>query len=75
MSQSLRLHHDRNFNHETKSELKADFCECDHGDDINFTFGLPLNDSKLTFDAKFSEEEKKFSEDWMKLIVNFASSG
>ena len=54
---------------------KPEFCECDHGDDLIFTFGLPLTDRKLTFDAKFTEDEKKLSKEWIKYIVNFATNG
>ena len=54
---------------------KAPFCECDHGDDIVFTFGLPLCKRKLTFNVKFTNEEKLLSKDWMKYIVNFARNG
>jgi len=64
------------FNHSgPKQARKVDFCECDHGDDIMFTFGAPLDDRKLTFDVKFTEAEKKLSKEWMKYLVNFATNG
>ena len=73
MTQQLQLHHDPAYGPETAR--KPEFCQCDHTDDIIFTFGLPLIDQKLTFDVKFTEDEKKLSREWMKYIVNFANNG
>merc|ERR1719351_581509 len=55
--------------------MKSDFCQCDHSDDINFTFGTPLSNAKLVLDVKFSEEEVKLTEIWMKYLANFAYTG
>ena len=64
------------YNHAgSDSAKKPDFCECDHADDIMFTFGIPFIHRKLTFDPKFTEDEKKLSKEWMKYIVNFATNG
>ena len=54
---------------------KAEFCECDHGDDIVFTFGLPLSNRRLISDFHFTEDEKNLSREWMNYIVNFATNG
>ena len=54
---------------------KADFCECDHGDDVAFTFGMALTHQKLSFDAKFTDDEKKLTREWMNYLVNFATNG
>ena len=54
---------------------KADFCECDHGDDILFTFGMPLTDLELTYNPEFTEDEKKLTKEWMNYVVNFATNG
>jgi len=74
MSQKLCFSHKRDFNL-SENPLKADICECDHGDDIFFTFGAPFTDLKFSFDVKFDEEERKMSENWMKYLVNFAYTG
>ena len=64
------------FNHQgPENARKADFCECDHGDDLVFTFGIPLTNQKLTFDAKFTADEKKLSREWIKYIANFVTNG
>ena len=64
------------FNHTgPESARKPEFCECDHGDDLIFTFGMPLANHKQTFDVKYTEDEKKLSMEWMKYIVNFATTG
>ena len=73
MTQKPRYNHDPAYGPE--SARKAPFCECDHADDIIFTMGTPLTNRKLTFDAKFSDDEKALSKEWMKYIVNFAKHG
>ena len=73
MTQQLQLNHDSAYGPE--NARKPEFCECDHTDDVIFTFGLPLSEQKLAFDAKFTEDEKKLSKEWMKYIVNFAANG
>jgi len=75
MSMQPRFHHDRAFNSNDKSEMKPEICECDHGDDILYTFGMPLSNAPFTFDIRFSEEEEKMSEMWMAYLVNFANTG
>jgi len=70
MKQQLQYNHSG-----PEKARKADFCECDHGDDMIFTFGMPFTDSNLSFDPKFTEAEKELSREWMKYIVNFASNG
>ena len=61
--------------HGPEKSRKPHFCECDHGDDIIFTFGIPFIDRKVSFDPKFTEDEEKLSREWMKYIVNFATNG
>uniref|UniRef100_F6T1L5 Carboxylic ester hydrolase n=2 Tax=Ciona intestinalis TaxID=7719 RepID=F6T1L5_CIOIN len=56
-------------------KLKVDFCECDHGDDLTYTFGLPYATTKLSSEVKFTKDECKMSEQWMNYIVNFAKTG
>ena len=75
MSQQPQFNHRREFNSNEKSELKSELCECDHADDIIFTFGLPLSSAKMTFDVKFTDEEKKTSLQWMNYVANFATTG
>jgi len=76
MTQSLRYNHDPDYNfNEVKKAMKPEMCECDHGDDLNFTFGFPLSNAKRIFDVKFTDEETLFSEIWMKYVVNFAYTG
>ena len=65
-----------NYNHNGPEHArKAEFCKCDHGDDVLFTLGLPLAERKLTFDVNFSEDEKQLSKEWMTYIANFATNG
>ena len=73
MNQQLQLNHDSAYGPE--SARKPEFCECDHTDDIVFTFGIPLAEHKLTINARFTDDEKQLSRDWMKFIVNFATNG
>ena len=73
MAQQPQFNHDPAYG--PKSAMKPEICQCDHGDDIIFTFGMPLTDEKLTFDVKFTENEKLLSKEWMKYIVNFATNG
>ena len=75
MTQDLRYNHDARYNHEEKPKLKSDICKCDHGDDLNFTWGFPLVAGKRLLDVTFTEEETRFSELWMSYIVNFATTG
>ena len=73
MTQQLKYNHDPAYGPE--SARKVAFCECDHGDDTVFTYGLPLMDRKLTFDAKFTDDEKTLSIEWIKYVANFAKNG
>lgn len=73
MSQSTTFNHDSDYGPETAR--KPAFCDCDHEDDIVYTFGIPLYSGKLSFDVKFTEEEKELSREWMKYIANFAKTG
>ena len=75
MSQQPQFHHDRAYNSNEQSTMKSHLCECDHGDDIIFTFGVPLAKAKMTYEVKFTEDEKKLSVRWMDYLVNFATSG
>jgi len=75
MNQKTRLFHDKQFQPAEGAMFKSDLCECDHGDDLMYTFGYPLNSNKLSLSAKFSEEEKELSKIWMGYLVNFATSG
>ena len=75
MTQQMRYNHDENYNPKGEAVMKSDFCQCDHSDDINFTFGTPLSNAKLVLDVKFSEEEVKLTEIWMKYLANFAYTG
>ncbi|XP_078495943.1 liver carboxylesterase 1-like [Ciona intestinalis] len=56
-------------------KLKVDFCECDHGDDLTYTFGFPYATAKLSSEVKFTNDECKMSEQWMNYIANFAKTG
>lgn len=75
MTQSVRYNHSAEYNLSEKPELKAEMCECDHADDINFTFGLPLSRAPCLFPVKFTPDETRFSETWMSYLVNFAHTG
>jgi len=75
MTQDLKYNHSKEYNKEEKPHIKSSLCECDHGDDLIFTFGVPLTSAKLIIDASFTQEEILFSEQWMKFLVNFATSG
>ena len=72
MAQQPRLHHDEAFGNASK---KINFCECDHGDDLGFTFGFPFYNGHMTPDVKFSDDEKELSQKWMTYITNFAKTG
>jgi len=75
MNQPTAWYRDRSslFTDDTK---KAEFCDCDHGDDIMYTFGFPFYDQKYSREGIwFTEEEKECSRVWMTYVVNFASSG
>ncbi|XP_076816964.1 pyrethroid hydrolase Ces2e-like [Clavelina lepadiformis] len=73
MTQQLKYNHDLAFG--SKDTMKPEFCNCDHCDDILFTFGIPLSEESLNIDTKFDEAEKSFSRAWMMYIVNFATNG
>jgi len=75
MNQKTRFFHEKEFQPAEGAMFKSDLCECDHGDDLMYTFGYPLNCNKLSLSAKFSNEEKKLSKIWMGYIANFATSG
>ena len=73
MTQTLKMNHDPKYG--PCSAMKSLLCECDHADDVIFTFGLPFNPNKLTLDVKFTDEEKALSLEWMKYLTNFAKNG
>ena len=73
MTQQPKYSHDPAYGPE--SARKPSFCECDHTDDMTFTMGIPLTDKKLSIEAKFTDDEKELSKEWMKYIVNFAENG
>ena len=73
MTHQTKCFHDAVFGPEVLQ--KAPFCQCDHGDDILYTMGIPMMEKKLTFDMKFTDDEKKLSKEWIKYIVNFAKNG
>lgn len=69
----LRMHHDPEFGKDVYK--KAAWCECDHGDDVFMLLGAPFYPGKLTLGAKFSDEEKMISRNFMTYISNFAKTG
>ncbi|XP_076803494.1 cocaine esterase-like [Clavelina lepadiformis] len=73
MNYKLRLYHDQDYSGGLLQ--KSDQCECDHGDDIVFTFGFPMMNGKFEQDVKFAEDEEEFSRIWMTYLCNFASTG
>lgn len=73
MSHPTKYCHDTNYGPDTAQ--RPSFCECDHGDDLIYTFGLPFYNGKLNFDVKFTDNERTLSREWMKYIVNFAANG
>ena len=73
MTQRPRYNHDLEYGPE--QAMKASFCECDHGDDLVFTMGLPLSGVELDFNIKFTEEEKEMTKEWLKYLSNFAKNG
>jgi len=76
MTQTTAYKRDAAYNRRSKPVLQQPLlCECDHFDDITYTFGIPLSGANLLFDVEFTEEERKFSELWMNYIVNFATTG
>ena len=70
MTQVLEYNHNSNYGPECAR--KPSFCKCDHGDDMIFTFGMPLMRKSASC---FTENEKDLSKEWMKYIVNFAKNG
>jgi len=75
MNQKLRFNHEKAFQPAKDAQFKSEMCECDHGDDLVFTFGLPHTNAKLSLDIKFSDEERKLSLEWMGYLTNFATTG
>ena len=75
MTQDVKYNHETKYNPKGEALMKSHLCECDHGDDINFTFGLPFFNGKFTLDVGFSDEEYFMSALWMKYLVNFATTG
>nr|XP_002121823.1 liver carboxylesterase 4 [Ciona intestinalis] len=74
MTQQPRHNHTNQYGAEIKN--KPDHCECDHADDILYTFGLPLfSKDQFKPEVEFSEEDKTFSLHWMAYITNFAKYG
>ena len=58
------------FKHRSSVHFWADWMGILHGDEINFVFGEPLDDSK-----RYSHKEKVFARKVMKYWTNFAKSG
>lgn len=57
-------------------EVKSEICDCDHGDDIAYTFGYPYFDKKFSKEGvTFTEAEKECSRLWMTYVTNFATTG
>lgn len=75
MNHKTRFSHEKEFQPAEGAVFKSDLCECDHGDDIPYTFGLPHTSAKLTLSTKFSDEEKSLSDQWMGYLTNFATTG
>jgi len=75
MTHQSRYSHDKEFQPAEGAVFKSDICECDHGDDIIFTFGIPLSLAKLNLSAKFSDAERSLTEQWMGYLANFATTG
>uniref|UniRef100_H2YJK5 Carboxylic ester hydrolase n=1 Tax=Ciona savignyi TaxID=51511 RepID=H2YJK5_CIOSA len=75
MTQTPAHSHSKEHNLSDSLVMKADFCECDHGDDIIFTWGFPYSSAKMSAEVKFTKDEQKMTEQWMKYIVNFATTG
>lgn len=68
----MKMNHDDAY---SDMQKKPDWCVCDHGDEIFMTFGAPFSPVKLTMNARFSEDEKKLSKDFMTYLTNFAKTG
>lgn len=58
------------FSHRSSTHYWADWMGIMHGDEINFVFGEPLDESK-----KYRHDEKIFARKVMKYWTNFAKSG
>nr|CAB3230113.1 carboxylesterase 5A-like [Phallusia mammillata] len=67
------------FNHDIHfgplSAHKPDYIRADHSDDIAFTFGAPFLPNGIKSGFKFSDEEKKLSDQMMTYFSNFAKNG
>ena len=60
----------------TEGKMKSEICDCDHGDDIFYTFGYPFYDEKYSREGiTFTENEKECSRFWMTYVTNFATTG
>uniref|UniRef100_F6ZUI8 Carboxylic ester hydrolase n=1 Tax=Ciona intestinalis TaxID=7719 RepID=F6ZUI8_CIOIN len=75
MTQAAKVFHSKEYVLSGELKPKVDFCECDHGDDLIYTFGYPHSTTKLAPVVKFTDEERKMSEQWMNYIANFAKTG
>ncbi|CAK8697505.1 unnamed protein product [Clavelina lepadiformis] len=73
MKHRMKCYYDDDFSMEMKK--RDEFCECDHSDDIYFTFGVPLMQGNKSRECRFSEDEENLSVIWMKYIANFALTG
>ena len=73
MTQQPKFNHDDKY--AIKMKKKMEHCECDHGDDLMFTFGLPFMNGFMLNEFRMSKEEEELSKSWMTYITNFAKSG
>ncbi|XP_076822299.1 fatty acyl-CoA hydrolase precursor, medium chain-like [Clavelina lepadiformis] len=73
MTQQPKFNHDDEY--AIKMKKKMEHCECDHGDDLMFTFGLPFMNGFMLNEFRMSKEEEELSKSWMTYITNFAKSG
>merc|ERR1719186_473066 len=56
--------------------MKSEICDCDHGDDISYTFGYPFFDKKFSREGvRYTESETECSRLWMAYVTNFATTG
>jgi len=59
-----------------EDKMRPEICGTDHGDDIAYTFGIPLYDGPYSRSGvTFTDQEKEFSKQWMNYVVNFATTG
>lgn len=69
----LRFHHDEAYGKEVAK--KAEWCICDHGDDVIMTFGVGFLPNEMPLEAKLTDDEISLSRKWMTYLTNFAKTG